>query len=102
MCRLAREASIPGKTICGDGNRVNDTRVLSGGPSLLFKGIEVGATNAIVVFAAASQIQRREFFLLYPLIDALFMDLEFSSDLFNCEFYRSFSHRTIPSREFFP
>jgi hypothetical protein len=40
-------------------------------PPLCFKGLEVGSAHAIGVFPAASQVQRGQCLLLYPLIDDL-------------------------------
>lgn len=67
----------------------------------LFKCIEIGSADAIVVFAATSQVHRWKFVFLYPLIHALFVNLKFTGYLFNSEFYRSLSHRTIPQKHFF-
>lgn len=69
------------------------------GTPALFKFIEIGSADAIVVFAVTSQIHRWKFLLLYPLIDALFVNLQFTGDLFNGEFDRRFSHRIAPQRE---
>ena len=71
------------------------------GTPALFKFIEIGSANAIVVFAATSQIHCWKFLLLYPLVDALFVNLQFASDLFNGEFYLPLSHRTIPQKQIF-
>ena len=68
-------------------------------PPLRFKGIEIGPAHAIGVFPAVSQVQRGKFFLLDPLVHALFMHLEFGGYLLNGEFFRSLGHRTPLMKE---
>jgi hypothetical protein len=66
-----------------------------------FKFVEVSPAYAIVMLAVTSQVHRWKFLLLYPLIDALFMHLQFTGNLLNGQFYRSLSHRTTPQKRIF-